>query len=905
MELASCGDTPEEKGYGDTNMSKIKLAQSLAAHNGQDKVWNLRHSHNLDLSLTPEARYFQPDGTTNPAALLHRGLTSATVSKSEATNTESTYISANAVENEWGVTATKSVREEEGEGTDLVVKERTRAVEVRSDSTGRGEEVIDFLVKTDVLDDRNARLSRINKFTELAPIIPAGLVEKATSRAAILLEGDEIVVSLRASSIEGLPARYLGHSDSRAYVKLSSGEDGLVLLSLIRNKKNNRLRFHFTLAKARMQFSASENYFSRFFASVSMCCGCLRDGGTSSHSSASLTYSQSMELLTTDLAVPLSEKPFHNVVVDRLSSSSASVIAGSASRSASKSGLKNSLLVTIFAILKIIYDAANAAYDMFKRDLFFIPCVEQVRLSYPCCSRRCLAACCRGACGISEAAMTSQRTVSYDVAETWELGNKESTLQRKVMYSPAAEPEEEQRRDEEWKPFPIWSLLCCLFEYRGAKCGCGQLCYSQGEAKGQAKETFGWAFSEAKDDALIVEFEYTDAEEEIKVMRQITAEAEAKAEEKSVGADVEDQARAAEATDAARLVRLSQAPSDFIRLRLDTTSGNEDIEQSHESARRLVSQIHNDFLGSFGSSGRRAWGPVSLGGPVAPLVAYLAASALIIGLSAGLSNSNNASSNSLSKVKSNNADHYAVGSTLIYSQYPLTGCLGPAGTVTFTYGGVCLQTPKVNGTSTKSFSSFMRSFAWRTAGVYETDFDFVNGDTTCSLDNYFSDSHSDGTVDKRLGETTCSSISSGDFKSSLYSLGNTEPTLYGHHKIVYTDSSCTTPSTKTFFCPNSACCSDASKGESWRYTSVADSSTNFQLTLLTLWKASTICSGSSESTEVSPSSCVGAGDGTYETTAFTDTPTDVALYGYISLIAPFLGMVRTYVWPHLRARLKV
>jgi hypothetical protein len=56
---------------------------------------------------------------------------------------------------------------------------------------------------------------------------------------------------------------------------------------------------------------------------------------------------------------------------------------------------------------------------------------------------------------------------------------------------------------------------------------------------------------------------------------------------------------------------------------------------------------------------------------------------------------------------------------------------------------------------------------------------------------------------------------------------------------------------------------------------------------------------------VTPSSCVGAGDGTYETTAFTDTPTDVALYGYISLIAPFLGMVRTYVWPHLRARLKV
>jgi hypothetical protein len=280
---------------------------------------------------------------------------------------------------------------------------------------------------------------------------------------------------------------------------------------------------------------------------------------------------------------------------------------------------------------------------------------------------------------------------------------------------------------------------------------------------------------------------------------------------------------------------------------------------------------------------------------VAPLVGYLAASALIIGLSAGLSNSNNASSNSLSKAKSKNAEKFGVGSTLIYSQYSLANCLGPSGNVQLTYGGVCLETPKVNGAYTKTYSSYMRAFNWKTDGVYQYDFQF--SDTSCSS---VSSLYADGTWNEKLGKTTCQSTS-GDYKSGLYSLGNTDPTLYGHHQIVYTDSTCTTPSTKTFYCPNSACCSDSSNGKSWRYTRIADSF-KFQVTE---WKSSTTCTGSSESTEVTPTSCVASSDGTYTTTAFTDTPTDVAVYGYISLIAPFLGMVRTYVWPHLRARLKM
>jgi hypothetical protein len=77
----------EAKGYEPANEAEKKLLAKLADHQGQDKVWNLRHSHNLDFSLTPEARYFQPDGTANPAALLQKGLTGVSVSKSEVTNT--------------------------------------------------------------------------------------------------------------------------------------------------------------------------------------------------------------------------------------------------------------------------------------------------------------------------------------------------------------------------------------------------------------------------------------------------------------------------------------------------------------------------------------------------------------------------------------------------------------------------------------------------------------------------------------------------------------------------------------------------------------------------------------------------------------------------------------------------
>ena len=102
----------EKPGYVGINDSEKKLVATLAEINaqGDDQIWSSRHSHDLNFGLKPEARYFNPDGTTNPNALLKKGLTTITISKAEHTNNDVAYLKASGTEDEWGITGSISLR---------------------------------------------------------------------------------------------------------------------------------------------------------------------------------------------------------------------------------------------------------------------------------------------------------------------------------------------------------------------------------------------------------------------------------------------------------------------------------------------------------------------------------------------------------------------------------------------------------------------------------------------------------------------------------------------------------------------------------------------------------------------------------------------------------------------------
>ena len=132
-----------------------------------EKSWAARHSKGLDFSLKDEPRYFLPDGSANPKALLEKGTTTVSMHKREVTNLESTSSYAAGTETDWGIEAKMEVYEETGGAADATKKTKKRSAEVRSDSqayqTGEGEEVVEMMAKFDVLDDRAARTERITK----------------------------------------------------------------------------------------------------------------------------------------------------------------------------------------------------------------------------------------------------------------------------------------------------------------------------------------------------------------------------------------------------------------------------------------------------------------------------------------------------------------------------------------------------------------------------------------------------------------------------------------------------------------------------------------------------------------------------------------------------------------------
>lgn len=128
MDILNCGKTEmwsavgedyeqkafkaEKPGYKPESVSEVRLVQTLAEINkqGDDQIWSSRHSHDLNFGLKPEARYFNTDGTTNPGALLKKGVTTVSISKTEVTNNDVAYLKASGTEDEWGITGSISLR---------------------------------------------------------------------------------------------------------------------------------------------------------------------------------------------------------------------------------------------------------------------------------------------------------------------------------------------------------------------------------------------------------------------------------------------------------------------------------------------------------------------------------------------------------------------------------------------------------------------------------------------------------------------------------------------------------------------------------------------------------------------------------------------------------------------------
>lgn len=153
-------DTP---GYTPQNDVEAALVEKLNKI-PMDKTWGARHSKGLDFSLKDEPRYFLPDGSANPKALLEKGTTTVTMHKHEVTNKDNVSRSAQGRETDWGIEADMQVYEETGDASNPIKKTKERSVEVRSDSeayqTGDGEEVVEMMAKFDIMDDRAARMER-------------------------------------------------------------------------------------------------------------------------------------------------------------------------------------------------------------------------------------------------------------------------------------------------------------------------------------------------------------------------------------------------------------------------------------------------------------------------------------------------------------------------------------------------------------------------------------------------------------------------------------------------------------------------------------------------------------------------------------------------------------------------
>jgi len=82
-------------------------------------------------------------------------------------------------------------------------------------------------------------------------------INRAVASKAILLDDDEVLHEFQCKKIIGLPAGVWSNGKSEW--------TGKCVVSLIKNKKYNRLRFHFSIAEASIKFDAQETFVSKVF----------------------------------------------------------------------------------------------------------------------------------------------------------------------------------------------------------------------------------------------------------------------------------------------------------------------------------------------------------------------------------------------------------------------------------------------------------------------------------------------------------------------------------------------------------------------------------------------------------------------------------------------------------------
>jgi hypothetical protein len=298
-------------------------------------------------------------------------------------------------------------------------------------------------------------MERINKFTAFSPKFPN--LSETIGAEPILLPDDELLATFRATSLSGIPAHHLGNEYSHPFnVKLSKEEKGLIVFSLIRNNKMQSLRLHITLSNGRLEFEARETFKDSLSGQVSSCCLAPTEQ-IAATSEVDMTYNQKAKFVSRDLAIHVPETGFKNCIVYRESTASAS-----AERGASATSLKKDMGAdkNVTDTCKDSLACCALSYSLLRMVLFCkLPCTDETRCVYPCCTTRCLMDLLLGCCCIQVASMTSERTVAFEAKESFELGNKEHASVKKANVKKALQhshaPPREQS-DPTWKMCPIW-----------------------------------------------------------------------------------------------------------------------------------------------------------------------------------------------------------------------------------------------------------------------------------------------------------------------------------------------------------------------------------------------------------------------------------------------------------------
>ena len=461
---------------------------------------------------------------------------------------------------------------------------------MRNDSnlyaTGKGDEVIETIVRHDTKDDRLARKDRVEKFTALSPTLPD--INKATALAPVLLDDDVVVYSFRANSIEGIPAQYLGRQYNGLNVAASKqGEEGIIVFTLIRNTRSNRLRFHVTMSSAKLEFSADETFYDALNLDFTGCCNCSDTAIDMAVSSMNMEYAQSVDFAVKDLAIPVPEDGFKNAVVNRKSSAAARVAASSSAANISDTGVGGCIAAIDAAFdamgLSTCYkkvpvcgcatlkqsihcwsDCCVCYFTTAKMCCCICPCVQEMRPVYVCCSDRCFNDMRISCCCISLASMQTSRSLNYSTSETYVLGKKECTEVGKIRYDDADAAVEYKSESDKWEPCPWYTGLCCSHEYRGDfQCTWMPKATGKGYVGGKAQ----WVFDESASDEVFIEFLYRDIQSETERV-------------------------------ASKGKTQWQLPrQDYIKLKLETTP--ETVDSVHEAARKFVSLISVPFSDIF------------------------------------------------------------------------------------------------------------------------------------------------------------------------------------------------------------------------------------------------------------------------------------------------------------------